>query len=76
MKIGLIFHEANFKKRNCNWHKMAKKKKQTKEKHMFWIWGSSSEIERLPSTQEALGSIPSTAKQNKTIHPIQEKAIS
>lgn len=55
---------------------MAKKKKQTKEKHMFWIWGSSSEVERPPSTQEALGSIPSTAKQNKTIHPIQEKAIS
>lgn len=56
--------------------KWLRKKKQTKEKHMFWIWGSSSEVERSPSTQEALGSIPSTAKQNKTIHPIQEKAIS
>lgn len=44
---------------------MAKKNnKQTKEKHVFWIWGSTSEVERLPSTQEALGSIPSTAKQN------------
>lgn len=47
-----------------------------KEKHVFWIWGSSSEVERLPSTQEALGSIPSAAKQNKTTHPTQEKAIS
>lgn len=56
---------------------MAKKNnKQTKEKHVFWIWGSSSEVERLPSTQEALGSIPSAAKQNKTTHPTQEKAIS
>lgn len=36
---------------------------------MFWIWGSSSEVERLPSTHEALGSIPSTAKQNNPSYP-------
>lgn len=46
---------------------MAKKnnKKQTR-KPLFWIWGYSSEVGCLPSTLEALGSLPRTTKPNQT----------
>lgn len=40
-----------------------------KKNHSFWNWGYSSEVEYLPNTHEALGSIPSTVKRNNLSYP-------